>query len=161
MKRILLSTVLIVVAFLGGRALYIAMASDETRIGWLFAAEANAFNSARVLSVLSHFAPDYRDDTTGVTVQELRGAMLWTFQNRRDAERRFLYRVELPEGAGAVNIDEDRAKAKLPVCLYETIDGVEQLAWKALVTAELRRIDGDWRVDRSTLETTQGHMPPR
>ena len=99
MKRLLLSAALVFVAFLVGHELYIALAGDETRIHWLFSEEAGAFNSASTFSVLSSFAPDYEDETTGATLQALRAAVLWTFQNRRDAQHEFVYRVELPERA--------------------------------------------------------------
>lgn len=161
MKRILLLAILIVLSFFAGRALYFAMASDQTRIGWLFAAEADAFNTASAFSVLSHFALDYRDDTVGFDLPTLRGAVLWVFQEHGDPGHKSHWRVELPEGAGSVAVDGDAATAELPMRLYGGSLADEQLLWEVRVTAELRRIDGDWRIARSTHATTQGRMPNR
>ncbi len=161
MKRLLLIGALIFVAFLAGRALYVSMASDETRIGWLFADEAAAFNSASAFSTLDHFALDYHDDTDGWDLPTLRGAVIWAFQNRRDAQHRFLLRVELPEQAGTVAVDGDTATAEFPVRLHEGRGSDERLGWELRVTAGLRRIDGEWRVVRSTHETVSGQRPGR
>lgn len=161
MKRILLTAVLVALAFFAGRAIYLAMASDQTRIGWLFAAEAEAFNSTSAFSVLSHFALDYRDDTVGFDLQMLRGAVLWVFQQHGDPEQPSRWHVELPEAAGSVTVAGDTASAELPLRLYGGRDADAKLLWEVKVTAQLRRVDGDWRIARSTHATTQGRMPDR
>lgn len=160
MPRILLVAIAVVLSFFVGRAVYRAMASDETRIGWLFAEEAEAFNGGSVLSVLSHFAPDYRDDASGMDLPRLRGAVLWALQNHGDPERSDHWRAVLPQAAGAVSVDGDSATAELPVQLVEGRDD-GKLLWQVQVTAQLRRVDGDWRIAHSTHRTTQGHQPLR
>lgn len=161
MQRILLLAIAVVLSFFVGRAVYRAMASDETRIGWLFAAEAEAFNGGSVLSVLSHFAPDYRDDAAGMDLPMLRGAVMYVLQNHGDPQQRDCWRVDLPQGAGSVAVDGDAATAELPVQLFQGRDADTKLLWQVQVTAQLRRIDGDWRIARSTHRTTQGHRPER
>src|SRR5215471_6524443 len=75
-------------ALLGGLDFF---RSDETRIRRLLAAEAEAFNDCKGFSVLEHFAPDWQDETTGVTRQALKGGLLYVFQNRHDPKtQRFL-----------------------------------------------------------------------
>src|SRR5262245_1620975 len=117
MKRILLLVILVVAAVGGGRVLYHALASDQTRIGWLLQEEADAFNAASVLNLMPHFATAYRDDTTGIDQQLLRGGVAWAWQNERDANGRFAWHLELPEGAGDVSIDGDAATAVFPLQL--------------------------------------------
>jgi hypothetical protein len=160
MRRLLLTAVLLAVAFFAGRAVYYAMAGDETKIRRLFAGEAAAFNDCAGLSILESFAPEWHDETLGVSRPELRGGLLWLFQNRRDApSRRFLYRVELPDDH-PVEVAGDRATATLPLQLFEGLDEQQRVVWELRVQAELERRDGDWRVVRSRHETVRG-APPR
>jgi hypothetical protein len=158
MRRILLLAALLVVAFLGGRAIWRAMASDATRIRWLFEGEAAAFNDCAGLSVLESFAPDWQDETTGTSRQMLRGGLMWVFQNRRDPKtQRFLYRIEM--GELDVDIDGDRAKATVPLVLHHGLDDDRRPVWELRVLAELGRKDGSWRVERSRHETISGAVP--
>jgi hypothetical protein len=163
MRRTLLSAVLIVVAWFAGRAIYVAMASDETRIRWLFEHEAEAFHDANALAALSSFAPEYVDETLQVTRQMLRGGLLWLFQDRRDRESgRLLLRVQYPADF-AVQVDGDRATATLPLVFYErspTTDE-ESAIWELTVTAELERGEHGWQVARSQHETVRGGPPGR
>ena len=62
----------LVVGWFGGAALYRAMASDETKIRWVFEDEAAAFNGMALLVSMEGFASDYRDTTRGITRQQLR-----------------------------------------------------------------------------------------
>ena len=159
MQRILLTLICIVAAFFGGRAVYRALASDETKIGWLLAAEAAAFNDASVLNLTPHFAADYRDDTTGITLQTLRGGEVWAWQSQRDAEDRFTWRLDLPERAGEVAVDGDAATATFPLQLYSGVGDEAKLVWGLRVTAKLQRQDGGWWIVRSSHSTTDGAVP--
>jgi len=159
MKRVLLLVIVVVAAVGGGRALYHALASDQTRIGWLLQEEAAAFNAASVLNVMPHFATDYRDDTVGVDLQMLRGGVVWAWQNERDANGRFAWRLELPEGAGEVSIDGDAATAVFPLQLWKGGGDAAQLVWGLRVHAKLHRRDGEWWIERSSHETIAGKPP--
>jgi hypothetical protein len=161
MKRLLLLAAVLVVAWFAGRALWFALASDDTRIRRLFAHEAAAFNDTATFSVLESFAPGYHDETLGVSLQVLRAGLVWAFQNRRDpASRRFLLRVALADDF-PLAIDGDRATATLPLTLFEGLDERERAVWEVSVTADLERRDGEWRVVRSKHETTSGSPPGR
>jgi hypothetical protein len=158
MRRILLIAALLVLAFFGGRAVWRAMASDQTKIRWLFENEAAAFNGMAALSVLESFAPDWQDETTGTTRQMLRGIAMHVFQNRRDPQtQRFLYRIEL--GELDIEVDGDKAKATVPLVLHQGLDADERRIWELRVMAALARKDGNWRVERSRHETVSGAMP--
>lgn len=159
MKRLLIAALVLVAAWFAGRAVWWAMAGDETRIRRLFATEAERFNDTAVLTVLDSFAPDWRDRTLGVDRATLRAALLWAFQNRRMPDGAFHYRVELPDEEFDVQVDGDGARARLPLRLYDRTAG-EEPVWELRVDAELGRQDGAWRVLGSSHETLRGG-PPR
>lgn len=162
MKRIPLFLFAAVLLFFGGRALRVAMASDATRIGWLLAEEAAAFDGASLLNLLPHFATDFRDDTTGIDQPRLRAAVAWLWQNRRDAQGQFACRAALPEGAGVVEVDGDTATARFPLQLLardapDTRDA--EPLWELQVEARLQRRNGAWWLVGSRHETTRGAQP--
>ncbi|MBK8095981.1 MAG: hypothetical protein IPK26_02680 [Planctomycetes bacterium] len=157
MRRILLAVVLLGVAFVAGRCVWRATASDATKIRWLLEDEAAAFNSCSALSVLASFAPEWRDETTGTSRQLLHGGILWVFRNRRDAAQRFLFRIEL--GETDIQVDGDQAKATLAMALYEGLDAYERCVWELRVVAHLARRDGGWLIERSSHETIRGTVP--
>jgi hypothetical protein len=157
-RRVLLIAAALMVAYFAVRAIRTALASDETRIRWLLADEAAAFNDCGMLSVLDHFAPEWQDETTGVSRQALKGGLLYVFQNRRDAKTgRFLYRIEV--GETDIDVQGERATAKFPLVLHEGIDTAERAIWELKVTADLGKHDGSWRIDRSRHETVHGTAP--
>jgi hypothetical protein len=158
MKYVLLA-VLAVVAWFGGRALWRAMASDETRIGWLVADEAAAFNGAAPLSILSGFAPEYREDTVGLDRNGLRAALLWAFQNQRAGDGAFRYRVEIAPESLDATVDGDSAQAGFGLLLFDRRTGQDAPIWEIDVKAGLRRRDGDWSFVRSTHTTLRGQRP--
>jgi hypothetical protein len=157
-RRILLFSILLVAAYLGVCAIRTALASDETRIGWLFADEAAAFNDAAAMSVLSNFAPEWHDETMGISREALHRGLLWLFRNRRDGRtQRFLHRVAV--GEFAVDVQGERATAVVPLVLYQGVDAEERAVWELRVTADLGKRDGSWRIERSRHETVSGGMP--
>jgi hypothetical protein len=157
-RRALLIAAILIAAFFAVRAIGRALASDETKIRWLLADEAAAFNDCSMLSVLDHFAPDWQDETTGVSRQALKGGLLYVFQNRRDPKtQRFLYRVEV--GETDIDVQGERATAKFPLVLHEGIDAAEKPIWELKVTADLGKHEGSWRIDRSRHETVHGSAP--
>jgi hypothetical protein len=157
-RRVLLIGAALVLAYVAVRAIRNALASDETKIRWLFADETAAFNDCKTLSVLEHFAPDWQDENTGVTRQQLKGGLLFVFQNRRDPKtQQFLYRLEV--GEYEIEVEGEHAKAVLPMVLHEGVGENEKALWELRVTAELGKHDGSWRVDRSRHETIHGSAP--
>jgi hypothetical protein len=158
-KRLLLIAAFALIGALAGRALYLAAASDETRIAWLLEAEVDAFNSMSILSTLDHFAADYRDETRGIDLPGLRAAVLWLFRSERGPAGSFLCRVELPEEDLRVGVDGDEARAEFRLRLHEGDGPTEELRWEGQVVVELRRTDVGWRIARSRHETLSGRLP--
>lgn len=135
------------------------MASDPTKIGWLLADEAAAFHGASVLHLVPGFAPDYHDDTTGLDQQSLRSAVLWLWQNKHDAEGHFAFSVDLPEGAGLIEVDGDTATAKFPLQLFDRVAADAAPVWEIDVEARLRRHGSEWQIVGSRHKTTGGKAP--
>jgi len=157
-RHVLLVAALLVVAYLGVGAISTALASEETKIGLLFADEAAAFNEAASTSVLANFAPAWQDETTGISRQDLHRGLLWLFQNRRDGRtQRFMHRVVL--GEIVVDVQGERATAVVPLVLHQGIDAEERTVWELCVTADLGKRDGSWRIERSRHETVSGGSP--
>ncbi len=157
-QHLLVVSVLLVAGYFGGRAVLAALASDETKIGQLFADEAAAFNASAAMSVLANFGPDWRDETAGLSRQDLQRGLLWLFQNRRDpGTRRFLHRVAV--GELTVDVQGERAAAVVPLVLYQGLDAEERTVWELRVAADLGKRDGSWRIERSRHETLSGGMP--
>lgn len=158
MRRPLLIIAVLVAAFFGGRAIWRARASDETRIRWLFEGEAEAFNEGQGLYSTGSFAPDWQDETAGINTQSLRSVVMWMWQHRRDpATKRFLHRVEL--GEMQIAVEGDRAQATVPMALHQGLDKNERKVWELTVTADLARKDGAWRIERTRHETVSGAAP--
>ena len=157
MKYALLAVVA-VLAWFGGRALWRAMASDETRIAWVLEDEAAAFNGAAALSILAGFAPEYRDDTVNIDKNMLRAALLWAFQNRRDGDR-FRYRVEIAPDSLRTQVDGDVAQAEFGLRLFDARAGDATPSWEIAVKARLHRRDGEWFLLHSTHSTLRGDRP--
>ena len=159
MKRVVAVILVLVVGWFGGAALYRAMASDETKIRWVFEDEAAAFNGMALLVSMEGFASDYRDTTRGITRQQLRRATAGLFQYRRLPDGTFRYRVELPEDDYVATIDGDKAKVDLPLWLFDLADSDTEPAWNVLVHAELEKREGVWYIVRSTHDTMAGDLP--
>jgi hypothetical protein len=157
-KRILLVLLAGVTVFFLGRAAIRAMASDETRIGWLLAEEAAAFGGASLLNLLPHFAEDYRD-AAGIGQAKLRGAVVWAWHHERDADGRFRWRVALPVGSGLVAVDGDVATAEFPLRLLEGGGDDARVVWELRVRARLQRREGEWWIVGSSHETVAGKAP--
>lgn len=160
MKRALGTVVVLVLAFFVGRTLYRSFAGEETRIRWLLQDEAAAFNGSSILTVLDSFAPRFRDETTGFGRDELRAALQYAFQSRRDPEtKRFLHRVELPEDRMRIEVVGESARAVFDLRLHEGLDEAERMVWEVRVHADLEKEEGEWRVVGSRHETLRGSRP--
>ncbi|MEW6073625.1 MAG: hypothetical protein AB1726_13660 [Planctomycetota bacterium] len=62
MKRILLAAAAVALAVFGIRRLVIALAADETRIGWLIEDMVEGFNERHAGEATSGLAPDWRHE---------------------------------------------------------------------------------------------------
>lgn len=162
MRRVLLTAVLLVLAFLAGRAAWLGLADDATRIRRQFHAQAAAFDAGSAGAATAPFLPDYVDETSGISLTQLRQGLLWLFLHRRDpATPQAGYRVELPDDALTVTVDGATARADFRLRLQRGTGADTRLVWEAEVAADLESLDGEWRIRRSRHRTLQGALPGR
>jgi hypothetical protein len=157
MKRILLVLVGAAALIFGGRALYRALASDETRIGWVIDDMVEGFNDTRMKPILAGLDKSFLDDTYGADRELVRAAAAHLFFQALDPEtKRFLYRAECTVEAIVVADGASEATATFEARFFERRGEDEELAWRARVEGELLEFEGDWRFVRSRTTTLDG-----
>ncbi|MHC4512769.1 MAG: hypothetical protein ACYTGW_07430 [Planctomycetota bacterium] len=163
MKRptlVLLGIVVVAIAGYGG---YRMLASDETRIRWLLEDTASSFNDTHLGGCLAAFAPDYQDKTiSGMGRAELTQALRYVFLRRVDPKtRQFLFRVRIPEQDVTIKVaaSGNTATAQLTLHLEAQRQDTWEPVWELRVTAGLGKVNGDWRIQRSSHETLSGRIP--
>ena len=137
----------------GWRAIRSALASDEQQIVWVFEDMQRGFNDTRMAPVLGGFANAYRDESSGITRQELREVLTYLFLRVHDPEtKRFRLRMELDADALQVAVDEGAGTAQVSgtARFFDHVDGVDQLFWDARFDAELASGSEGWQVVRTT-----------
>lgn len=155
MKRILLVAIAAAILFFGGRALYRALASDETRIGWVIDDMVEGFNHTRMNPILAGLDVSFLDDTYGVDRDTLRAAAAQLFFEAVDpVTKQFLYRAECT--VEKLVVTDASATANLEARFFVRKGESEALEWRASVEGELREQDGDWRFVRSRTTTVEG-----
>ena len=163
MKRptiLLLGIVAIAIAAYAG---YRMSASDETRIRWLLGDAADSFNHTRLSGCIGAFDKDYQDTTTRIDRANLASVLRYLFLKRVDPKTKaFLHRVLMPEESMSIEIADagQEAEVKFDLDLQQQQGETWQSTWQLRVTAQLHKVDGDWRIRQSSHETAMG-KPPR
>ena len=167
MKR--LTPVVTLVVLLAGLAYGLGVFdSDETRIRSLFVDAADSFNDTNLSGCLEGFAEDYRDETEKTVDRArltlgLRSAFLRMVDPKTKA---FLLRLRMPDEAMSVDIGDpadtataDTATAVFTLYVERRREEGWQPEWQVRVTAKLKKVDGKWRIHRSSHETMGGARP--
>lgn len=148
------AVVLLALAALGGRWLWRTLASDETKIRWMCEDMLDAFNQTRTTRVLEAFAPQFQDESSGFTREDIHSACIYVFFNELDPkDRSFALRAELVPEDWSVTVEDGppkRATAKLGARFYDSRGGSERVFWEAHVEGELARGDDGWQWTRTT-----------
>jgi hypothetical protein len=165
MKRPTLLLLGIVAVAIAGYAGYGMLASDETRIRGLLDDAASSFNHTRLGGCLEAFDHDYQDPTTTPTLDRamLTNVLRYLFLRRVDPKTKtFQLRVRIPTEDIAIQVGEggEQAEARFTLDLEQQRQGAWQSEWQLRVTAQMHKVDGDWRIQRSSHETAAG-KPPR
>jgi len=163
MKRALVLAILVAVGFFGLRRLVVMLASDRTQILWLLEDMEEGYDEARVGPCVAGIAADWRHEGAGSLDREtLKGYLLRSFlQDRESASKAFLYRVDVPEESIELEVDGDRATLACDARFERLRAGAWQPDWELHLRAELERIDGRWRIVRSSHENRSGSRPGR
>lgn len=138
--------------------------SDETRIRNLFGGLVGSFNDTHLSGCLEGFAEDYRDATESTVVDRdrLKMALRVTFLRMVDPKTKaFLLRLRLPDEAMSIDIADPADKATVVCTLYleRSRAGGWQSEWQVRVTAQLKKVEGEWHIHESKHETTAGARP--
>jgi hypothetical protein len=162
MKRLLLGLLAVIVLYFLAHWLFVALASDETRIRWLLEDMAGGFNETNARAVVAGLAEDFKEETDGCDRNGVRLGLNHLFLTQRDARtREFPYRVEI--GVESLRIAVDAAgrtaRVELVARFHESRGEAARVAWEVRIEGELRKGDGGWEVIRSRHETAAGRMP--
>ncbi|MFT5049896.1 MAG: hypothetical protein ACI8QZ_001289 [Chlamydiales bacterium] len=132
----------------GGRALRVAMASDEQQVRWVFEKLQRGFDNTRLGPVIRGFDENYMDESSGMTREDLRSTLIYLFLNEKDPEtRRFSLRMELDSDALQVEVaDGTYARVHGSARFFELRGGVERVFWDARFLAELVDSATGWHI---------------
>ena len=159
MKRVLLLLVGLGLAYFGGRALWRALASPETKIRWTLEGGVAGFNAQRTDPCLEPLAASFVDETTGIGRDHVREALIVLFlQTMQDGADGFPYRLELPRDQLAIEVESgnEAASVELVLRFLEQAGDTEQVAWEIHVKGRMERQDPGWRLVSTTHETVSG-----
>ncbi len=163
MRQALLQTMALVGLFLAGRFLFLALASDETRVRWVIERMAKGFNDTRASPCLDGFALEYVDTTSGADRQTMHRALAYLFFTKKDeTTKKFLYEVEMPEDELKISVqdgDAPTATAEGVARFFEVRGEEKKLAWEVRFRGELAEGEDDWEFVRTTHETVSGERP--
>jgi hypothetical protein len=155
LKRLLLALAAVAALGLIGRAIYRALASEETKIGWLVDDMTEGFDDRRTNAILTGLDTQFLDETYGADRDLVRAALVRLFFEANDeTTKKFLYRVEW--SAKSIVVTDDHATAELDLNFLKRKGESFEAAWKARVKAQLQKKDGYWRFVRTETSTAEG-----
>jgi hypothetical protein len=145
---------LLALVVLAGRWVWRALAPDETKIRWVCEDMLDGFNEMRTARVARGLAPDFRDESSGLTREEVREVCRYAFLNELDPkDKSFAYRAEFVPEVWKVKVAEGtpkRATATLGARFFDKRGGKERLFWEARVEGEFALGDEGWQWTRTT-----------
>ena len=149
--RSLVVGILVLLALLVGvPRLVRSLGPPQARIAHRLEEMARGFDECRTARVLAAFAPQYRDEGSGVERSDLHRILVHLFFREIDpATKRFRLRVELDEPRVTLSEDGERADVRLRARFYARDGAEEELFWDATVRGEMRPGDGGWQLVRT------------
>ena len=154
------------VAALGGAFvtywLYLAFLPEETRIRRMVERLQEAFNEGRAGEIAASLTEDFSDPESRLSREEIRGFLIRFFlteRDRRTRELRYLVRVEREEVQVEVRSEEPAAAALEATARFFERRGEPRLVGVLVFSAELKKVDGEWRIARARHRTTEGRLP--
>lgn len=159
-KRIIVIVVLLLLVGAAVVKVVDLMTSDETKIWHVIDDVARAFGTRDRGDLVRHFAPSWRDETTGVERADLDRGLMWLFQDQsRVHEGLFTLRADPDANAYTVDVDGDRASARTEVAIEQRETGGWEEVWRIALELELERRDGRWMIASTRHETLSGARP--
>jgi len=161
MKKAILVVIGAGLLYLFGQLLYRALASDETRIGWLLDDVARGFNKCRAGLTVEGFSEEFREKTAHKTRAELRRVLAYLFMTHRHPEsKEFRFRVKI-EGVRITFPDPPKstAQATLRAVFHYLRKKEFEPVWTVEIDAKLENGPNGWKVVSSTHQGVDGKRP--
>jgi hypothetical protein len=151
LRQFVLVTGLVLLGWIGVRAGWRALASDDTQVRLVLADMALGFDDGDVGPVLDGLASDFQDESSGAVRSDVRGVLAQLFFTEIDPKtKRFRLRVDLGDlDALPVEIQETdppRVELDLAPRFYKRVGETEELFWDARMHVVLEERDGSWLV---------------
>ena len=157
MQRFLLSAIATIAAVFGIRAIVHALASDPTKIRWVIEDMASGFNDTRTGRVLDGLSRDFLDETWGADREMVHAGLAHMFFEEKDeATKRFLYRLEIREDELSIDVVGTQASTNFIARFFEVHGAKETTAWTARMHADFVKTDDGWKVRRSQSKSLEG-----
>jgi hypothetical protein len=155
-RKLALAWCALTLLVLGGRWIYRALASDETKIRWRVEEMVDGFNDCKTGRVLDGLAKDFRDRVTGATRDDVQLALVQLFFERVDSRtHEFELEAELIADDLAIEVEDSEPKqatATVHVSVRDRRNAAEpKLFWDAHVSGRLEKRDDGWQ----WVETTE------
>lgn len=159
-KKFLLVVGTGLLAFILGRALVNALASEETHVRWLLEDMIAGFNATRLDPCMRPLAREFVDEPSGADRELVKQALIHLFFTEKDpATKQFPYVAELPENELRIDVRDASPKTATLDCAVQFRrrrgDALEP-AWSIRVHGELEKSDDGWRIHRTRHETLSG-----
>ncbi len=143
---------------LAARRLWVALASQETRIRWRLEEMAEGFNEQSLGACLRGVADDWRDEGSEVDRALLADSLrALFFQERDQGSGGFPYRAEIERDALAIELDpEDRGRARADITARFLVLAGEEWSptWRVRVGARLEKhAERGWQLSFTRHET--------
>jgi hypothetical protein len=146
------------VAFVAlARAVYVWMASDETRIRWVIERMEEGFDAGSANGATSGLAPGWRHEGQVHERRMVHDGLLRVFWEERDPKtKELLLRVEVPEESLAIRVDGERAELEAQARFERRRGGEWQPQWTIAIEAELALGEDGWEIVRSRHRDVEG-----
>jgi hypothetical protein len=155
-KRLALLLVAVALTSFLGRALYRALASDETKIRWMVADMVRGYDEGDVGDCIGAFAESWRHEGSEITRELLRGALIQTALERDPATKRQSSRVEIQAESLVVTVAGDKARLECEARFSRLRHGEWEPTWDLHAEAELEKGEHGWRIVQSRHRDLRG-----
>lgn len=158
MKRFLALSLALLVLILGTRALFRALAADETKIRWMLEEMEEGFNEGDVGDTIGPIGRDWSHDLDPRASRD--NVRQWlvgrSFQGRDSETKKLLTRMDLDFESLVITVDGETATFEIPG-VYEKMEKEEwTVEWRFLARGEWRDGPNGWFLHRTSHEDVQG-----
>ena len=161
MKKAIVVVVAAGLLYLFGQYLYRALASEETRIGWLLDDVERGFNTCRAGLTVEGFSEKFREKTARISREELRSVLAYLFMTHRHPEtKEFRHKVEMEDVRITFpDVDQGTARVTLRAVFHYRRKKEFEVAWTVEIDADLENGPDGWNIVSSTHQGVDGKRP--